>query len=111
MGHKTDFSLFRKTLLAGATLVGSFLLFGPPQARADEADCQRRVVRIDHDLHRAAARHGWDSPQAEAQRAKLKMAREWCWEHRHRWWDEHGRKWRTEHDWDDHDHDRDRDRQ
>lgn len=100
-----QFSLFKKTLLVGATLAGSLLLFGARQTRADEEDCQRRVVRIDHELHRAAEKHGWDSPQAQEKRAKLKIAREWCWEHGHRWWDEDAHRWHTDRDWDDHDHD------
>jgi hypothetical protein len=108
MGHKMDFSFFRKTLLAGATLAGSFLLFGAPPTRADDDDCQKRIVRIDHELHRAAGKHGWDSPQAAEKRRALVSAREWCWEHSHRWWDEDGRKWHSERDWDEHDHDRDR---
>jgi hypothetical protein len=107
MGHRMEFPLVRKTLLVGATLVGSFLLFGAPQTRADD-DCQRRAVRIDHELHRAAEKHGWDSPQADRKRRELIAAREWCWEHGHRWWDEDGRRWHSERDWDEHDHDRDR---
>ena len=108
MGHKTDFSFFRKTLLAGATLAGSFLLFGAPQTRADDNDCRKRIIRVDHELHRAAEKHGWDSPQAAEKRRDLVAAREWCWEHGHRWWDEDAQKWHTERDWDEHDHDRDR---
>jgi hypothetical protein len=38
----------------------------------------------------------------------LREAREYCWEHSHRWWDEDGHRWRSGRDWDDHDHDRDR---
>jgi hypothetical protein len=53
MGHTIDFSSFRKTLLAGAMLAGSMLLFGTPQTRADEDDCQKRIVHMDHELHRA----------------------------------------------------------
>jgi hypothetical protein len=106
MGHRMEFSLVRKTLLVGAALAGSFLLFGAPQSRADEGDCQKRVVRIDHELHRAAEKHGWDSLQVAEKRRELIAAREWCWEHGHRWWDEDARRWHTEHDWDDHDHDR-----
>jgi hypothetical protein len=104
MGHKTDFSFFRKTLLAAATLAGSLLLFGVPQTRADE-DCQKRIIRIDHELHKAAEKHGWDSPQAAEKRRDLVAAREWCWEHGHRWWDEDAQKWHSERDWDEHDHD------
>jgi hypothetical protein len=38
----------------------------------------------------------------------LHEAREYCWAHAHRWWDEDGRRWHTDRDWDEHDHDRDR---
>jgi len=105
MRHYMEFSLFKKALLVGATLTGSFLLFGAPQSRADDDDCQKRIIRIDHDLHKAAEKHGWDSPQAAEQRTALIAAREWCWEHSHRWWDEDTRKWHLERDWDEHDHD------
>jgi hypothetical protein len=102
MRHRTQFSLFRNTLLVGATLAGSFLLFGAPQSRAE--DCQKRIMNIDHNLHKAAAKHGWNSPQVAEQRRALASAREWCWEHGHRWWDEDGQKWHSERDWDEHDH-------
>jgi hypothetical protein len=108
MAHGMEFLLFRKTLLVGVTLAGSALLLGAPHSRADEEDCQKRVVRIDHELHKAAEKHGWDSPQAKEKRRALVAAREWCWEHGHRWWDEDAQRWHTERDWDEHDHDRDR---
>jgi hypothetical protein len=104
MRHCAEISFFRKTLLIGAALAGALLLLGPPRARAGE-DCQKRIVHIDHELYKAAEKHGWDSPEAAAKRRELVAAREWCWEHGHRWWDEDGRKWHTERDWDDHDHD------
>jgi hypothetical protein len=104
MQNCSEFSLFKKTLLMGATLVGSLLLLGAPRVRADE-DCQKRIVHIDHELHKAAEKHGWDSPEAAGKRRELVAAREWCWEHGHRWWDEDARKWHTDRDWDEHDHD------
>lgn len=106
MDQTLRFSPLKKTLLVGATLVGSLLLLGAPKSRANEEDCQKRVVHIDHELHRAAEKHGWDSPQAREKRRDLVAAREWCWEHGHRWWDEDAQRWHTERDWDEHDHDR-----
>ncbi len=103
MRHCMEFSWFRKTLLVGATLAGSFLLLGTPQARAE--DCQQRIAHIDHELHKAAEKHGWDSPQVASKRRELVAAREWCWEHGHRWWDEDAQRWHTDRDWDEHDHD------
>jgi hypothetical protein len=110
MVHRIDVSLFRNALLVGVALAGSALLLGAPHSRADEEDCQKRIVRIDHELHRDAEKHGWDSPQANEKRRALVAAREWCWEHGHRWWDEDAKRWHTERDWDEHDHDRDRPR-
>jgi hypothetical protein len=52
--------------------------------------------------------HGWESRQAEHWRHELGEARAYCWEHSHHWWDEDGRRWHDQHDWDDHDHDHDR---
>jgi hypothetical protein len=94
---------FRAVLSAFA--LGAALFFaGATPLRADD-DCQRRIARADHKLHEAAEHHGWDSPQAAKYRHELAEARSWCWEHSHRWWDEDGHRWRTDHDWDDHDHD------
>lgn len=103
MRHCMEFSLFRKTLLVGATFAGSLLLLGTPRASAE--DCQQRIVHIDHELHKAAEKHGWDSPQVASKRRELVAAREWCWEHAHRWWDEDSQRWHTDRDWDVHDHD------
>lgn len=78
-----------------------------PSSRADD-DCQKRISHADHELHKAAEKHGWESPQAEHWRHELAEARSWCWEHAHRWWDEDEHRWRDQRDWDDHDHDHDR---
>jgi len=74
-----------------------------PGAKANE--CQDRIRHADRALHKAAARHGWDSPQAAERRRELFAAREWCWAHGHRWWDEDGHRWHRDRDWDEHDHD------
>jgi hypothetical protein len=103
MGHRFIFS-FGKMVLTAAALMAFMLLGGAPRAFAD--DCQKRISKADRNLHRAAERHGWESPEAEHWRHELREARAWCWEHRHRWWDEDGRRWREDRDWDDHDHDR-----
>ncbi|MGA2095768.1 MAG: hypothetical protein ABSH39_05670 [Candidatus Acidiferrum sp.] len=103
MRHRKNFTLFWKMFFAAATLAGALILSSAPQSRADE--CQDRIIKIDRELHKAAADHGWDSPQANEKRSELLGAREWCWEHSHRWWDEDGKRWHTEHDWDAHDHD------
>jgi hypothetical protein len=99
-----------KTLLAAMTLAGALTLIGAPVVRADEGACQRRVAKADHRLHQAVEHHGWNSRQAANARQQLHEAREYCWSHAHRWWDEHERRWHTDRDWDDHDHDHDRDR-
>jgi len=99
----------RKLRFVFAPLFFAAALFfvGATVVRAD--DCQRRIAKADHKLHEAVEHHGWESPQAERWRHELREARAYCWEHSHRWWDEDGRRWHTEHDWDDHDHDHDRD--
>jgi hypothetical protein len=74
--------------------------------RAD--DCQKRIIKADHKLHKAAERHGWQSPEADHWRHELVEARAYCWEHNHRWWDEDAHRWHSDHDWDDHDHDHER---
>ena len=94
-----------KLTLAGAALAGFLLFTGPSTLRADD-DCQRRVSKADHRLHEATEHHGRESKQADHARAELRQAREYCWEHSHRWWDEDGHRWRSDRDWDDHDHDR-----
>ena len=96
--------------VAAVALAGFMLLAGSPRAMANEHDCQKRIARADHRLHEAAEHHGWNSPQADRARAQLHEAREFCWGHYHRWWDEDGHRWRTERDWDEHDHDRGHDR-
>ena len=103
MGEK---KFFGRTMLAAAALVG-MLAFAAPRASADEyGDCQRRIAKADHRLHEAVEHHGWNSRQADRARYNLHEAREHCWGRWHRWWDEDGRRWHTDRDWDDHDHDR-----
>lgn len=89
-------------------LLGGFLIFavGAPTVRADDDACRNRIAKADHRLHEAAEHHGWDSPQASRARHQLREAREYCFTHGHRWWDEDGQRWHTDRDWDDHDHDR-----
>ena len=83
MGEK---KFFRKTMLAAAALAGMLAFAGAPRASAEDYDkCQRRIAKADHKLHEA---------------------RERCWNQYHRWWDEDGRRWHSDRDWDDHDHDR-----
>src|SRR5258708_40059359 len=90
---------FGTTSLAGAAL-GVFLMFGATSVlRADDHDCQRRIVNADHKLDKAVARHGYQSRQAENARRELHEAREHCWSTNHRWWDEHDHRWHTERDW------------
>src|SRR5882757_3373288 len=82
-----------KTLLGTAALATGLVLFaGAPAAKAD------------HRLHEAIERHGYESRQADHWRHELREAREYCWQHSHRWWDVEGNRWHTERDWDDHDH-------
>lgn len=99
-------SYWGKTAIATVALSGALLFMGAPGLRAEHDSCQRRLVRADHRLHEAAERHGWESRQAESARHNLHDAREYCWAHAHRWWDEDGHRWHTERDWDEHDHDR-----
>ena len=95
-----------RAIFSASALAAALCFLGPVPLRADDDDCQRRIARADHRLHEAAEHHGWDSPQAAKYRHQLREARAWCWEHRHRWWDEDGHRWRSDRDWDDHDHDR-----
>jgi hypothetical protein len=90
-------------VFAPALFAGALLFAGATTVRAD--DCQKRTINAEHKLHEAAEHHGWDSPEANHWRQELAAARAYCWEHEHRWWDEDGHRWHTEHDWDDHDHD------
>jgi hypothetical protein len=100
---------FGKVVLAAAALGGFLVLGATPRAVADDDACRHRLEKADHKLHEAAEHHGWSSPQAEHARHELHEAREYCWDKFHKWWDEDGHRWHTEHDWDDHDHDHDRD--
>jgi hypothetical protein len=100
-------SFLVKTWLAAVALAATLIFMGAPTVRGDEAACQRRIAKADHRLHEAAEHHGWDSRQAIDARQQLHEAREYCWAHAHKWWDEDGHRWHTDRDWDDHDHDHD----
>jgi len=103
MRDRINFGNLRMLLGTAALTAGLVFFAGAPMAKAE--GCQARLIRADHRLHEAVERHGPESRQAEHWRHELREAREYCWEHGHRWWDEDGRRWRTERDWDDHDHD------
>jgi hypothetical protein len=90
-----------RRLAAGITFGAFLFVAGTPVLLAD--DCQKKIIHADHELHKAAEKHGWNSPEAEKWRGELNAARSWCWDHGHRWWDEDAHQWRTEH-WDEHDH-------
>ena len=106
MKTQGNLTRFAKAAMAAATLSGFLLFAGTPAVRANEEDaCRDRTARADHRLHEVAERHGWDSPQAASARRDLASARQWCYGHAHRWWDEDGQRWHTDRDWDDHDHD------
>ena len=96
-----------RSAVAAAALASTLIFMGAPAVRAEETACQRRIARADHRLHEAVEHHGWQSRQASNARRQLHEAREYCWLHAHRWWDEDGHRWHTDRDWDDHDHDRD----
>ena len=97
--HRSNFS---KVVITSAIFIGFAALTGTaPRAFAD--DCQKKVEHADHEFHKAAEKHGWNSPEAAKWRSELMSARQWCWDHDHRWWDEDAHAWRTEH-WDEHDH-------
>ena len=108
MLNRANNSLWGRTALATAALTATLIFTAAPGLRADDGACQRRIAKADHRLHEAAEHHGWGSKQAEHARHQLHEAREYCWAHAHRWWDEDGRRWHTDRDWDEHDHDRDR---
>jgi len=102
-------SFWGRRAIALAALASALIFTGAPVVRADEAACQRRIAKADHRLHEAVEHHGWESRQAVNARQQLHQAREYCWTHAHRWWDEDGHRWHTDRDWNDHDHDRDHD--
>ena len=98
-----------KTLLGTTALAAGLTLFaGAGRVKAND-ECQERIVRADHNLHEAIEHHGYESKQTARARIELRDARQYCWEHSHRWWDVEGNRWHSDHDWDDHDHDRDHD--
>src|ERR1700682_6108749 len=77
-------SQLRRTSLAAAALAAFLTFAAAPLAHADDHDCQRRIARADHKLDQAAARHGWQSKQADHARRDLREARESCWNANHR---------------------------
>lgn len=95
-------SWYSKFTMAAAGLTGFAMLLGAPQLRAD--DCQKRVNKADHHLHEAIEHRGYNSEQAEHARHELSEAREYCWDHGHRWWDPDDNRWHNQRDWDDNDH-------
>ena len=98
-----------RLVLAAAALLGLLAFAGAPRASGESYDsCQRRISKADHRVHEAVEHYGWNSRQADRARFDLREARERCWKRNHRWWDEDGRRWHTDRDWDDHDHDHDR---
>jgi hypothetical protein len=103
----TKKSFWVRTGLAAAALAGTLLFAGAPAVRADDRGCQRRIVKADQRLHRAVQRFGWQSRQARNARQQLRQAREYCWVHAHRWWDQDSNRWHTDRDWNDNDHDHD----
>jgi hypothetical protein len=105
MRNRSKIGFSGQAAIGLAALAGMFI-FTVPQARADD-DCQRETAKIDHKLHEAIEHNGPDSKQAEHWRHELAEQRERCWGKDHKWWDEDGHRWRTDHDWDDHDHDHD----
>jgi hypothetical protein len=85
--------LWLRTVLAAAGLAGVLALIGAPAVRPDEGACQRRIAKADHRLHEAVEHHGWQSRQATNARQQLHEAREYCWSHARKWWDEDGHRW------------------
>jgi hypothetical protein len=107
MRHRNNTLGNWKFVLGTSLLMGGLTFFaGAPSAKADDY-CQERIRHADHQLHEAIEHHGWESRQAAHARHELAEAREYCWEHSHRWWDEDRNRWHTDRDWDDHDHDHD----
>jgi hypothetical protein len=104
MRNRSKIGFSGQAAIGLAVLAGMFIFTAAPQVRADD-DCQREIARIDHKLHEAIEHNGPDSKQADHWRHELAEKRERCWDKQHKWWDEDGHRWRTDHDWDDHDHD------
>ena len=96
----------RKSLLSLVILATLLLCAAVPRLQAEDLDrCQRRVAHAEHELHEAIEKHGRHSRQANHERRELHSVRERCWRERHRWWDEHERRWHMDRDWNEHDHD------
>ena len=101
--HLGEKKFLGRTLLVSAAFLGMLAFAGAPRAAAESYDaCQHRIFKADHRLHEAVEHHGWQSRQADNARRELREARERCWRENHRWWDEDGHRWHSDHDWDDH---------
>ncbi len=96
--QKRPNSWHSKLTLAGAGIAAFAMLLGALQLRANE--CQKRTEKAAHHLHDAVVHHGDHSPQADRARHELNDAREYCWDHGHRWWDSDSQQWHSNHGWD-----------
>ncbi len=103
--RKRPRSWYSKLTLTAAGLTGFAMLLGAPQLRGDE--CQKRTERAAHHLHEAIDHHGPNSRQADHARHELRDARQYCWDHDHRWWDSDAHQWHNDHDWDNGHYDQD----
>ena len=101
MRHSTTTLRRWKVILGTGLLAGSLTLSaGVPSVKAQD-ECQERLVHAHRMLNQAIERHGYDSHQANHWRHEVREAREYCWNHSRRWWDEDQQRWRYERDWDD----------
>lgn len=102
--RQTKVKLIARKALPATALAAALLFSSTPRAAAYDDDCYRRTARAEHKLHEAIEHHGPYSRQADHWRHELHEARERCWRERQQWWDEHGRRWHHDRDWDDRDH-------
>lgn len=72
--------MVRKAGMVSALLIGIFMLSAatPAQARWFSRNCESRVQKAEASLHKAEARHGEHSAQAEKKRHQLEETRERC---------------------------------
>ena len=94
--HSKKF-FFGKVAVVSAALTGFLAGPGAPLPRAELPGKNRRLRSQAPRSHRA---HGVASKEAEHWRAELNAERDRCWNKEHKWWDEDGHRWHTEHDWD-----------
>jgi hypothetical protein len=92
-------------LALGSVVFAGSLMFATSSAVRADDDCQKRTIKADHNLHEAIQKHGPQSSQAEHWRSELAAARNYCWGHEHKWWNEDSHDWHDKQDWDAHDHD------